>query len=91
MKNYMRNNKKNKKINKIYNKINNGNEKEESLIDVEYADSIETPKSLVAEKLIMNELLNADDFNVLLETTITEFQRTFGISNKNLKGEREIE
>lgn len=83
--------KNNKKINKIYNKINNKNEKEKSLIDVEYTDFIETQKSLVAEKLIMNELLNADDFNVLLETTVNEFQRTFGISSKNLKGEREIE
>lgn len=43
----------------------------------------------VAEKLIMEELLNADDFNVLLKTIQEEFERTFGISTK--EEEKEIE
>ncbi len=37
----------------------------------------------VAEKLIMEELLNANDFSILLEATQKEFERTFGISAKN--------
>ena len=43
----------------------------------------------VAEKLIMEELLNADDFNALLKTIQKEFERTFGILTK--EEEKEIE
>ena len=32
----------------------------------------------IAEKIIMNEQLNADDFNILLETIHDEFKKTFG-------------
>ncbi|MBR3882128.1 MAG: hypothetical protein IKJ36_02550 [Clostridia bacterium] len=56
---------------------------------LEDSDSIESQKSAVAEKLIMEELLNADDFNVLLKTIQEEFERTFGITTK--EEEKEIE
>ena len=36
--------------------------------ELENSSSIETPRSLMVEKLIMEELLNADDFNILLKT-----------------------
>lgn len=54
-------------------------------------EKIEDSNSIgaVAEKLIMEELLNADDFNVLLKTIQEEFERTFGISTK--EEEKEIE
>ena len=55
---------------------------------LEDSDSIESQKSAVAEKLIMEELLNADDFNVLLKTIQEEFERTFGIPTK--EEEKEI-
>lgn len=44
---------------------------------------VETPRTLMVEKLIMNELLNAEEFDVLLQTTQEEFRRTFGYTNKN--------
>ena len=56
---------------------------------LEDSDSIESQRSAVAEKIIMEELLNADDFNVLLKTIQEEFERTFGISTK--EEEKEIE
>lgn len=51
-------------------------------------------RDLVAEKLIMNELLNSEDFETLLQTTIDEFRRTFAILNKNtttFEEEKDIE
>lgn len=45
-------------------------------------DYLETPRTLMVEKLIMNELLNAEEFDVLLQTTQEEFRRTFGFTNK---------
>lgn len=56
---------------------------------LEDSDSIESQKSAVAEKIIMEELLNAEDFNVLLKTIQEEFERTFGILTK--EEEKEIE
>lgn len=56
---------------------------------LEDSNSIESQKSAVAEKLIMEELLNAEDFNVLLKTIREEFERTFGIPTK--EEEKEIE
>ena len=55
---------------------------------LEDSDYIENQKSAVAEKIIMEELLNAEDFNVLLKTIQEEFERTFGIPTKE---EKEIE
>lgn len=46
-------------------------------------------RSAVAEKLIMEELLNADDFNVLLKTVQEEFERTFALHSN--EEEKEIE
>ena len=46
-------------------------------------------RSAVAEKLIMEELLNADDFNILLKTVQEEFERTFGLHSN--EEEKEIE
>lgn len=46
-------------------------------------------KSAVAEKLIMEELLNADDFNILLKTIQEEFERTFSLHSN--EEEKEIE
>lgn len=51
----------------------------------------ERKRDLVAEKLIMNELLNSDDFSTLLQTTIDEFKRTFTILNENITIEEEKE
>ncbi len=51
----------------------------------------ERKRDLVAEKLIMNELLNSDDFSTLLQTTIDEFKRTFTIVNENITIEEEKE
>ena len=51
-------------------------------------------RDLVAEKLIMNELLNSEDFETLLQTTIDEFRRIFAILNKNtttIEEEKDIE
>lgn len=45
-------------------------------------DYLETPRTLMVEKLIMNELLNAEEFDVLLQTTQEEFRRTFGCTKK---------
>ena len=56
---------------------------------LEDSDSIESQKSAVAEKIIMEELLNAEDFNVLLKTIQVEFERTCGIPTK--EEEKEIE
>lgn len=55
--------------------------------------SNELKRELVAEKIIMNELLNAEEFNILLETTQREFKKTFGISNinSNIEEEKEID
>lgn len=50
---------------------------------------LDRKRDLVAEKLIMNELLNSQDFETLLQTTIEEFRRTFTITNKGV--EQEIE
>lgn len=55
---------------------------------------VDRNRDLVAEKLIMNELLNSEDFETLLQTTIDEFRRTFAILNKNtatIEVEKEIE
>lgn len=51
--------------------------------------SLDRNRDLVAEKLIMNELLNSQDFETLLQTTIEEFRKTFTITNKGV--DREIE
>lgn len=51
-------------------------------------------RDLVAEKLIMNELLNSEDFETLLQTTIDEFRKIFAILNKNtttIEEEKDIE
>ncbi len=47
---------------------------------LEYAES---PRTIMVEKLIMNELLNAEDFDVLLRTTEEEFRKTFCCSKNN--------
>lgn len=54
---------------------------------------VDRNRDLVAEKLIMNELLNSEDFETLLQTTIDEFRRTFTILNKNttIKEEKQFE
>lgn len=57
--------------------------------ELENSSSIETPRSLMVEKLIMEELLNADDFNILLKTVQEEFERTFGLHSN--EEEKEIE
>lgn len=54
-------------------------------------DYTETPKTLMTEKLIMNELLNAGDFCILLQTVQDEFKKTFCCSNKESLEEKEIE
>lgn len=46
-------------------------------------------RGAVAEKIIMEELLNADDFNTLLQTIQEEFERTFGLHSN--EEEKEIE
>lgn len=46
-------------------------------------------RGAVAEKIIMEELLNADDFNILLQTIQEEFERTFGLHSN--EEEKEIE
>ena len=46
-------------------------------------------RGAVAEKIIMEELLNADDFNILLKTIQEEFERTFGLHSN--EEEKEIE
>lgn len=46
-------------------------------------------RGAVAEKIIMEELLNADDFNILLKTIQEEFERTFGLHSS--EEEKEIE
>ena len=46
-------------------------------------------RGAVAEKIIMEELLNADDFNILLKTIQVEFERTFGLHSN--EEEKEIE
>lgn len=52
----------------------------------------ETPRELLLEKLIMNELLNSKEFNTLLEITQEEFQKTFyPLTEIRLKEEKEIE
>lgn len=60
-----------------------------------YEDKIEnfikTPKDLLLEKLVMHEQLNANDFNELFKIIQEEFNKSFSISNNNLKGEKEIE
>lgn len=50
--------------------------------DIENLDYEDTPRTIMVEKLIMNELLNSQDFMVLLETAKEEFIRTFGIDTK---------
>lgn len=45
--------------------------------------SLDRNRDLVAEKLIMNELLNSQDFETLLQTTIEEFRRTFTCTKKD--------
>ena len=46
-------------------------------------------RGAVAEKIIMEELLNADDFNILLKTIQEEFERTFSLRSN--EEEKEIE
>lgn len=46
-------------------------------------------RGAVAEKIIMEELLNADDCNILLQTIQEEFERTFGLHSN--EEEKEIE
>ena len=46
-------------------------------------------RGAVAEKIIMEELLNADDFNILLKTIQEEFERTFSLHSN--EEEKEIE
>lgn len=46
-------------------------------------------RGAVAEKIIMEELLNANDFNILLKTIQEEFERTFGLHFN--EEEKEIE
>lgn len=46
-------------------------------------DYLETPRTLMVEKLIMNELLNAEEFDVLLQTMQEEFRRTFTCTKKD--------
>ena len=46
-------------------------------------------RGVVAEKIIMEELLNADDFNILLKTIQVEFERTFSLHSN--EEEKEIE
>lgn len=57
--------------------------------DLENQDSVETPRSLMVEKLIMEEMLNADDFNILLKTVQEEFERTFGLHSYEEENEFE--
>lgn len=67
-------------------------EKENITNDSSYP--LDRNRDLVAEKLIMNELLNSEDFETLLQTTIDEFRRTFAILNKNtttIEEEKDIE
>lgn len=45
--------------------------------------SLDRNRDLVAEKLIMNELLNSQDFETLLQTTIEEFRRTFACTKRD--------
>lgn len=49
---------------------------------LENLDYEETPRTIMVEKLIMNEYLNSQDFLTLLETTAEEFKRTFAIETK---------
>lgn len=66
--------------------MNNKNKKN---ITNDNSYQLDRNRDLVAEKLIMNELLNSQDFETLLQTTIEEFRRTFTITNKGV--EQEIE
>lgn len=66
--------------------MNNKNKKN---ITNDNSYQLDRNRDLVAEKLIMNELLNSQDFETLLQTTIEEFRKTFTITNKGV--DREIE
>lgn len=65
------------------------NNKNKENITNDNSYQLDRKRDLVAEKLIMNELLNSQDFETLLQTTIEEFRRTFTITNKGV--EQEIE
>jgi hypothetical protein len=51
--------------------------------------STEDPREILVEKLIMEELLNAEDFIVLLERVQEEFKRTFSYIDKKDKTTKE--
>lgn len=65
------------------------NNKNKENITNDNSYQLDRKRDLVAEKLIMNELLNSQDFETLLQTTIEEFRKTFTITNKGV--DREIE
>lgn len=65
------------------------NNKNKENITNDNSYQLDRKRDLVAEKLIMNELLNSQDFETLLQTTIEEFRKTFTITNKGV--EQEIE
>lgn len=65
------------------------NNKNKDNITNDNSYQLDRKRDLVAEKLIMNELLNSQDFETLLQTTIEEFRKTFTITNKGV--DREIE
>jgi len=64
--------------------------KNNDLDNLNYKD---TPRTQLVEKLIMNEVLNSQDFLTLLETTTEEFKRTFAIETKiaDVEEEKSIE
>ena len=65
------------------------NNKNKENITNDNSYQLDRKRDLVAEKLIMNELLNSQDFETLLQTTIEEFRKTFTITNKGV--DKEIE
>lgn len=65
------------------------NNKNKENITNDNSYQLDRKRDLVAEKLIMNELLNSQDFETLLQTTIEEFRKTFTITDKGV--EQEIE
>lgn len=65
------------------------NNKNKGNITNDNSYQLDRNRDLVAEKLIMNELLNSQDFETLLQTTIEEFRKTFTITNKGV--DKEIE
>lgn len=51
---------------------------------------IEPSKELLIDKLVMKEMLNAEEFNTLMKIMQEEFKRTFCISEKS-EEERDVE